>query len=125
MKTLLLSIVVISSMALDQNMESIFEAMSSGQVDQLLTQMDDQIELHVLDHQTIYDKSLVRNHLQKFFQDHKPKSCQPIHKGANKSDETSFTIAKLTTDDGEYRVFFYKKKKGDKFLIQEMRIDTN
>ena len=125
MKTFLWSFLIITYMTVDQDMESIYRAMSAGEVDQLLTQMDDQVELHVLNHQTIYNKQLVRTHLQKFFQDHKPKSCQPIHQGNNKSDETSFSIAKLMTEDGEYRVFFYFKQQGEKNLIQELRIDQN
>ena len=58
-----------------------------------------------------------------FFHDHKPSDFKVLHHGESKSG-LEYTIGKLITSNGDFRVSFYIKSTNNSEFIQQIIIDA-
>ena len=113
----------VSPMLFQPNLTGISKAISEGDYATLGTYFDQNVELTVLDKQDQYDKAQATQALKDFFSKNQPKSFSPVHQGNAKGGTSHYTIGDLTASTGNFRVYLYYKTVGDKFIIQEMRIE--
>ncbi len=52
-----------------------------------------------------------------------PVSITPLHKGASGNNSAKYIIGELKTAKGKYRLFIFAKKRGDRIVIPEIRIE--
>ncbi|MBX2816763.1 MAG: DUF4783 domain-containing protein [Saprospiraceae bacterium] len=98
------------------------EAFRSGDVDAIARHMGKSIEICHLDDVNIYSKSEATTFLTRFFGKNSPSSYEIVHEG-NSRGTARYTIGKLTTSAGVYRIYVYFEDKGDQSTIRELRID--
>jgi len=97
-------------------------AFKVGTAKELARFFNDNLELAVGDKEDIYSKSQAERIIDDFFVDHPPKSFQFIHKGGKEAAQ--YAIGKLVTFNGEYRVYMLLKKKNNRLLIHQLRIEN-
>ena len=96
-------------------------AFKVGNAEELAEFFNNTIELVILDQEDVYSKVQAQQILDKFFDDHFPKSFEIIHQGGK--EESKFAIGKLVTFSGTFRVYFLLKLKNDKPFIHQLRIE--
>ncbi len=114
---------LITGSAAGQGVAPIFTALAKGDVEGLSKYLDQNVEIHLLDKVSVYDKNLGKRALTKFFTQFSPSECTPIHRGTSKAQGSQYSIARLKTDKGNLRVYVFGKKRDGKIKIQELRID--
>lgn len=67
------------------------------------------------------DSSAAERELEKFFRGYRPSDFSLLHK--TQKGDSGFTVGKLTTAKGEYRVHLLFRQENNKYLIHQIRID--
>ncbi len=126
MKYLIL-IVLIQAISLglhaQSQVDAISRALQAGDANALSTYFDQQVEVCILDNEQVYPKSQAVQMVRDFFTKNKPKSYLQVHQGASSGKASQYTIGKLSTVTGQYRVYVYLKSGSGSSLIQEIRFD--
>ncbi|WP_183566364.1 DUF4783 domain-containing protein [Mucilaginibacter sp. SP1R1] len=81
------------------------------------------VEIAIIDDESIYSQTQATLILDKFFSKNKPKSIKLLHK-VNSSANYRFGVFILTTESGLYRVALTLKGNNDKMNIIELRIEN-
>ena len=123
MKALLGFVVFLSSIASFPNLDSITQALSSGNVDVLSSYFDESVEIAVADVEDVYDKAEAKKVLSKFFGANKPSKFNQVHKGTSKGQDSVYCIGNLQTAQKSYRVYVFMRVANGKQFIQELRFD--
>lgn len=124
MKNLLFILLLTPIIAIiNPNLSVISHALSNGDVEKLSEYFDDNVEIVVLENEDIYNKIEAKKIIQAFFEKNKPKSFSQVHQGTSKSKGSKYCIGNLVAGGSSYRVYLYLKTQGNKYLIQELRID--
>ncbi len=105
------------------NLIAINKSLNEGDAITLSNFFDNSIEISIQDKEDMFDKAEAVKTMQAFFTKNKPKSYSQVHQGTSKNNNGQYTIGSLQTTGGSYRVYLYLKIVGDKYIIQEMRID--
>ena len=105
------------------NLSVISQALSTGDTEKLSEYFDDSVEIAVLDKEDVYSKAEAKKIIQDFFEKNKAKSFSQVHQGTSKSKGSKYCIGNLVAGGNSYRVYIYLKTQGNKYLIQELRID--
>ena len=104
--------------------EDISNAIRNGDSKQLATFFGSSIDLTVIDKENVYSKAQAEFVLKDFFVKNPPKSFNILHKGSS-PEGTQYAIGNLITSNGKsFRTSFYVKNNNGKFLLQELRIET-
>ncbi len=96
-------------------------AFKAGNASELAKYMNSTVELLLLDDEDFYKKNVAESILQEFFGAHKTKDFIIRHQGAR--NEAQYAIGTLSTENGDYRVYFLLKNIGGKQLIHQIRIE--
>ncbi len=112
------------SIAQDSVYESVVSSLRLGDSKQLSIYFNSNMELTILDNESVYSKIQAELVLKEFFEKYPVSSYSLLHRG--KSPEGSiFSIGKLTTSKGVFRTYFYLKQIGGKTLLNELRFEKN
>lgn len=98
------------------------EAFRTGDVKAIASHMGRTVEIFHLDDMNIYSKEEASTFLSRFFGQNDPQSYEIVHEGSSRGS-AKYTIGKLTTAAGTYRIYVYFEGKGDSATIRELRID--
>jgi hypothetical protein len=118
----LMSVSFLSSRA-QGSLDAISKALGTGDAATLSNYFDQNVEVCVLDSEEVYPKTQAIQIVRDFFGKNKPKSYAQVHQGASTGKASQYTIGKLTTATGVFRVYVYLKVSGSSTLIQEIRFD--
>lgn len=103
----------------------IFEAIRSGNAEQVTKLMDRSVELCFDDKVDFVDRPQASKALAKFFKANPPKSFNRVHKGNSPGADSKYLIGKyVSTNGNSYRVYIFSKNLGSGQVIQELRFDT-
>ncbi len=103
--------------------EDVATALKSGNAFKLSKFFQEKVDLTILDESDLISKLEAEQKLYAFFRENQPSHFEILHQGESKSG-LEYTIGKLVTDNGNYRVSFYIKKTSSSEFIQQIIIDT-
>jgi hypothetical protein len=113
-----------SSFSASDLCEDINKAIGSGDSRQLATYFANTVDLTIANREDNYSKTQAEMIVRDFFLKNPPKTFSIIHKGTSK-EGTLYGIGTLTTTKGTtFRTSFFARQSGGKFLIQELRFET-
>lgn len=81
------------------------------------------IDLTLLDDESIYSKTQAALIIEKFFEKNRPRTIRVLHK-INSSRNYHFGVLLVNTDRGDYRIAFTLKDSNKGQLLIEFRIET-
>jgi len=122
MKTLFVLLFSIAVFTLP-NLESITKGLEQGNASTIAAFFEEQVEISILDVEGMYDKAVAKQKLASFFRKHEILSFEHVHKGTSKGKNVMYCIGNLVTVDQTFRVYVFLEIKGNKQLVQELRID--
>ena len=123
MKTLFVLLFSIIAFTLP-NLESITKGLEQGDAAAIAAFFEGQVEISILDEEGVYDKAVAKQKLVSFFRQHEVLSFEQIHKGTSKGKNVLYCIGNMVTVDQSFRVYVFLEDKGEKQLVQELRIDA-
>ncbi len=98
-------------------------AFKAGNAAELSKYMNTTVELLLLDKEDFYKKNVAEIILKDFFRDYRTKDFIIRHQGAK--NEAQYAIGNLTTEKGNFRVYFLLKKVDQELLIHQIRIEPD
>ena len=120
---LLLFFVAFSTQALDIY-DEIANAIRSGDSKQIAVYFGSNVDLTIINQEDVYSKAQAELIIKDFFSKNTPKSFSILHKGSSK-EGTLYSIGNLVTlNNKAFRVSFFVKMTSGKYLIQELRFET-
>src|SRR5688572_28218462 len=126
MKSFILScfLFIVPVLTLEDAANQIADAIRTGNAKEVSKYFGANVDMKILDKEDVYSKAQAELILKDFFAKHAPKTFTVDHNGVSKSG-AKFTIGKLVTSAGTYKTYFLLKKEGEKFVIQQFRIETD
>jgi hypothetical protein len=112
-------LITISSFA-QSGIDDVISAMKSGNASGVTKYFDSYIDITMPDKSSNYSKSQGELILKDFFSNSGVRSFEVKHKGNN--DNGDYCIGTLQTKNGSYRATVYMRLKGNKQVIQDIRI---
>lgn len=104
--------------------EDISSAIRAGDARQLASHFANTVDLTILKTEDTYSKTQAEQIVRDFFLKNPPKTFSVLHKGSSK-EGTLYSIGTLTTTKGVvFRTSFFVRQSGGKYLIQELRFET-
>jgi hypothetical protein len=105
------------------SLTSITRAMNSGDAAAVGAYFDEQIELSLLDKESVYGKAKAIQSLKQFFSQHTVEGFSQVHEGSSKGDDAKYCIGNLQTDKGSFRVYMFVEIEQNQYSLQELRIE--
>ena len=104
--------------------DDISNAIRSGDARQLATFFGNTIDLTINDKESVYSKAQAEFVIKDFFSKNPPKSFTILHKGSS-PEGLQYAIGNLVTSSNKtFRISYYVKNSQGKFLLQELRIES-
>lgn len=100
--------------------DDVISALKSGNAAGLTKYFDSYVDITMPDKSSNYSKSQGELIIKDFFTNNGVKNFDLKHKGNN--DSGDYCIGTLQTKNGSYRATVYMRMKGDKQVIQDIRI---
>ncbi len=126
MKKLLFSVLVILTTvtvcAQNNEVTRISTALSSGNAGGISDLLLNNVDLTVEGNDDIYSKAQASQILRSFFERNTVTRFTINHEGTSRTNDI-YKIGTLTTKTGNYRVTFFLKNEGGRYLIKELRIE--
>ncbi len=122
----LVCFVLLASSSFSENdiCEDIGNAIRAGDSKQLASYFGNTIDLTIMNREDTYSKTQAELIVRDFFSKNPPKTFSILHKGSSK-EETLYGIGSLTTTKGAvFRTSYLARQSGKKYLIQELRFET-
>ena len=98
-------------------------AFKAGNASSLAEYLNSTVEILLLDKEDFYSKNVAENILSDFFSKYHTREFTIRHQGAK--NDAQYAIANLTTDKGNFRVYFLLKKVNNTPLIHQIRIEPD
>jgi hypothetical protein len=98
-------------------------AIKAGNAAELSKFMNSTVELLLLDKEDFYKKNVAETILKDFFSNYRTKDFIIRHQGAK--NDAQYAIGNLTTEKGDFRVYFLLKKVDQELLIHQIRIEPD
>ena len=114
---------VTTGVAQTDNSEAIVLALKTGNAKELSKYFSPSVNLKILTQEDVYSKAQAELIIKDFFTKNPPKSYVSKHNGTSKNG-AQYTIGQITTANGNFRTYYFLKKTGEAFHIQEFRIET-
>lgn len=105
------------------NLDSIAQAIRTGNAKELASYFDTTIEIKINDKEGAYSKAQAEQVVKDFFVKNPPKGFSFMHDGES-GGSAYYAIGSLTTANGKFRTYVYLKKKGESYLIQELSFEN-
>jgi len=99
-------------------------AMKAGNARELSQYLSSRIELKIEDEEDSYSRSQAQQLINEFFTKNNPTNFSIIHKGES-TNGSKYAIGNLQTKNGKFRTYFFLKKSGDDYFIQELRFERD
>lgn len=96
----------------------------SGNTNELSKHFMNNIDLTILNTDDVYSRAQAAQITRRFFDEHTPTGFTINHQGKSKLDD-HYRIGTLTTENGNFRVTYFIKNTDGKFLIKQLRIESN
>jgi hypothetical protein len=106
-----------------QTEENITGALKTGNSKEIAKYFGANVNLKILNQEDIYSKNQAELILKDFFTKNTIKNYIPKHNGTSKNG-AQYTIGVLSTNNGNFRVYYFLKKNTDGIQIQEFRIEV-
>jgi hypothetical protein len=100
---------------------NIILALKTGNAKEIASNMNENVEMVILDKEGIYSKTQAEMILKDFFMNNPPRKFSLLHQGGKA--ESKYGIGDLETSDDTFRVYFLLKRKNEKTLIHQFRIE--
>jgi hypothetical protein len=101
--------------------DQIILGLRSGDAKTVAEYFNENIELVILEKENICSKAQAEQILKNFFNKNKPSGFNLIHQGGE--DTASYAVGNYESGENSYRVYLLLKKKGQKSLIHQLRIE--
>lgn len=123
-RILLFSFVVtfLMSFSMGPGINEVIGALKTGNASGIAKYFDNTVEITLPDKSNSFSKSQGELVLRDFFNIYAVKGFTIIHQGENAGSQ--YCIGTLATRSGSFRTTVYMKQKGDKQIVQEIRIET-
>jgi hypothetical protein len=102
--------------------EAISQAFKTGNAKELARFFSANVELKILSKEDVYSKTQAEIIVKDFFAKNPPKDYKAVHNGTSKAG-AQYTIGHLTTANGNFRTYYFLKKSGNTYTIQELRFE--
>ena len=104
--------------------DDIANAIRSGDSKQIAYYFSNNVDLTILNQEDVYSKAQAELIVKDFLGKNSPKTFAILHKGSSK-EGTLYAIGNLSTLNGKmFRVSFFVKMTSGKYLLQELRFET-
>lgn len=100
----------------------IISGLRTGDAKTVASHFNDNIELIILDKENMCSQAQGEQILKDFFSRNKPSDFKLTHQGG---EESVYAIGKMSTSNGNFRVYFLLKPKGKTPQIVQLRIDKD
>jgi hypothetical protein len=107
-----------------QTAERILNAFSVGDVNIISSYLDAEVDYCLNDHQRLVSKAEAERNLRQFFSRNKPSNIEPLYKGNTKNSGNFYRIARLTTENGDWKLFLYFESSGNNLIVKEVRLEA-
>jgi len=105
--------------------DEISNAIRSGDSKQIALYFGNSIDLTLMNQEDVYSKAQAEQIVKDFLNKNTPKSFSILHKGSSK-EGTLYAIGSLVTLNGKtFRTSFFVKMTSGKYLIRELRFETD
>ena len=101
--------------------DGIVQGFKKGDASALAVFFNQNIEMVVLQHDDVFSKAQAQQIVSNFFASNKVANFSIAHEGGREG--ARFAVGNLKTATGDFRVYIYLKKAGDKTLIHQLRIE--
>jgi len=120
---MLLFLLAASGKALDIY-DEIANAIRSGDSRQIASYFSNNVDLTILNQEDVYSKAQAELIVRDFLSKNSPKTFSVLHRGSSK-EGTLYAIGNLVTLNGKtFRTSFFVKMTSGKYMIQELRFET-
>jgi Domain of unknown function (DUF4783) len=116
-------LVLLASFQKAGGLEDVLAAIRSGNAESLSKNFDNMMDLTLPGKSNSYSKSQAEVIMRDFFSTNTVKGFEVKHRGDN-NNSSIYCIGDLITRNGAYRMTLYLKQKGDRQLLQEIKIET-
>ena len=127
MKTIIrfftLSLIILSFGSFTGIKDDINAALKAGNAFKVSAHFDTKVDMTILEESDLLTKLEAEKMLYDFFYSHHPTDFKVLHHGESKSG-SEYTIGKLITDNGTFRLSYYINKSNNSEHIQQMIIDA-
>lgn len=113
-------LIILSSFIKQSGIEDVISALRSGNASTLSKYFDNYVDVSMPEKSNNYSKSQAEIILKDFFSSNEVKGFEVKHKGNNENGE--YCIGTLETKNGSFRATVYMRLKGNKQVIQDIRI---
>jgi hypothetical protein len=103
--------------------EDVISAIKQGDAASLSKNLDNTVEINMLGKSNSYSKAQAEIILKDFFAKNNVKSFEIIHKGGQEGG-SQFGVGNLVTSAGSFRTSFFLQKKGNTFVLNELRFEN-
>lgn len=102
--------------------DEIISGIRSGNSTRLAKYFNQNVELAVLDNESVSSKSQAQQVVNDFFKKYPPLKFSIIHQGGK--GDSNYAIGTLETQNGKFRVYFLIKTVNQVTFIHQLRIET-
>ncbi len=120
--TLLVVAFVLTSFSKFSGIDEIIVGLKAGNAAQVSKYFDNTVEVTLPEKSNSYSRSQADLVLRDFFTNNTVKGFEVIHKGENSGSQ--YCIGNLLTKSNSYRTTIFMKQKGEKQILQEIRIES-
>jgi hypothetical protein len=119
---ILFSILVLGFSSSAQIPDEIISSLKTGNSTKLANYFNQNVELVVLENESVCSKSQAQQVISDFFSKYPPQKFTIIHQGGK--GDSNYAIGSLETQNGKFRVYFLIKTINQVSFIHQLRIET-
>ncbi len=114
---------LMSGFVFSQGETAFFNALKSSDQSSIESYLSNRIELCIFENQQMLPRKTASQKISDFLKSNKVSQIDIIHQGTSKDKTSNFKVAKLSTSQGDYRLFVYYSGNIANSTIKEVRID--
>ena len=103
--------------------QSFKTSMSNKEAQDISNLLDNSVELTYNNLHSTYSRGQAILIFDDFYNKNHPISFKVDYKGNSSESDAQYILGTAITQNGNFKIFLYIKKKGNRFVIQEMKID--
>ncbi len=103
--------------------ERLYNQLSKGDTGDMYKNLSEIVYIQLEGEKGAYSKKQAKAVLDKFFNYNKPKSFKLLFDRYKEENSLKYSIGKLSTIKGNFRVYLLIKVEGDQYLIKQIRLE--